>query len=108
MYPTWDRGTTFESIPKLSALAAAFPGTPIYIAETSYPAAGASQPEKSFPATPAGQLAYLQAVRKALAAVLGTTAQNGGVLWWEGGDSGWNSLFDENYVARMALLEGFR
>ena len=105
-YPTWDKGDTFQSIPELSKLAAAFPGTRIYIAETSYPAAGHTQPERNYNATPAGQLAYIAAVRQAMADALPPN-QNGGVLWWEGGENGWDSLFDQDYVARPALLHGF-
>jgi arabinogalactan endo-1,4-beta-galactosidase len=107
MYPRWDSGTTFENIPKLGSLAAAFPGKKIYIAETSYPADGDVQPEKHYPSSPNGQLSYLQDVRNAMAQAL-PAEQNGGVLWWEGNENGWNSLFDENFVARPALLQGFK
>ena len=114
LYPHWDNGTTFESLAQLPAIAAAFPRTPIYIAETSYPAAGSEQPEAKYAASDAGQLAYLKAVRRRLAEVLGD--QNGGVLWWEGAEASWSSLFGSGYspdrtaryVARPALLEGWR
>ena len=36
-------------------------------------------------------------------------SSNGGVLWWERDEHGaYNSLFDAHYVARPALLQGFR
>jgi arabinogalactan endo-1,4-beta-galactosidase len=54
MYPAWDNGKTLQNIAKLPTLAAALPGKRIYIAETSYPAAGDMQPLGAFPATPNG------------------------------------------------------
>ena len=107
MYPVWDGGKTMQNVATLGALARAFPRRQIYIAETAYPAAGAARPEKDFPPTPAGQLAFLLAVQNAVANVL-PPAQNGGLLWWEGTENGWNSLFDAHFVARPALLRGFR
>ena len=108
MYPQWDKGHTFESIAELGTLASAFPNQKIYIAETAYPAAGQSQPEKSYPPTPEGQLDYFKALRAALESTL-PQAQNLGVLWWEGSECGaWNSLFDKNCVARPIVLKGFQ
>jgi arabinogalactan endo-1,4-beta-galactosidase len=37
-YPTWDKGTTIDSIVEMGKLALRFPGKKVYIAETSYPA----------------------------------------------------------------------
>eukprot|EP00040_Diaphanoeca_grandis_P044899 m.14072 g.14072 ORF g.14072 m.14072 type:complete len:385 (+) comp9996_c0_seq1:152-1306(+) len=107
MYPTWDDGHTLESIAQLSVLAAAFPTVAIYIAETSYPADGKTQPEHSFPPTPQGQLGFIKAVQNALHSAL-PAHQNAGYLWWEANEHSWNSLFDENFVARPALLQGFQ
>ena len=104
MYPTWDKGQTLENIAKLPTLAAALGGKRIYIAETAYPAAGDKQPETQFAATPAGQKQFLQAVMAAMEQVPGSC----GVLWWEGDEHGWQALFDENFVARPALLSGFQ
>jgi arabinogalactan endo-1,4-beta-galactosidase len=105
-YPQWDGGSTLQSVAQMNALARAFPDVKVYIAETAYPAAGGKQPEAAFPATPAGQLSFLKAIRAAAATALG--AQNGGVLWWEGKEDGaWNSLFTDQWVARPALLKGF-
>jgi arabinogalactan endo-1,4-beta-galactosidase len=106
LYPAYTDGRTMESVAELTHLAAAFPACVVYIAETSYPAAGKSQPEALFPPTPAGQLAYLQALRTALASAM-TPAQNGGLLWWEGSETSWTSLWDSDFVARPALLKGF-
>lgn len=108
LYPQWDGGQTLHNLKKLASLAAAFPSQRIYVAETAYPAEGGKQPEVDFPATPAGQLAFLQAVFAGLEAAVGEE-QNGGVLWWEGSEGGdWQSLFDDEDVARPALLEGFK
>ena len=71
-------------------------------------------PEKDYPATEAGQLAFLFDVRTAMAKTLGD--QNGGVLWWEGSERCWGCLFGSgykpdntpSYVARPALLQGFQ
>jgi arabinogalactan endo-1,4-beta-galactosidase len=124
MYPQWDggggggggkhsgqpkHGKTFESVALLPKLAEAFEssGQRIYIAETAYPAAGPTQPEANFTATPEGQMQYLQALRDAVADALGPQ-RNGGVLWWEGKEcGGWNSLFDEGCVARPVVLSAF-
>jgi hypothetical protein len=121
MYPQWDggggeqhggqpkHGLTFQSVAQLPKLAEAFEtlGQRIYIAETAYPAAGPSQPELNFTATPKGQLQYLQALRAAVANALGPK-RNGGVLWWEGSEcGGWNSLFDDDCVARPVALKAF-
>ena len=109
MYPQWDGGSTFESVAALGALAQAFPSQRIYVAETAYPAAGtAPGPERGFPPTAQGQLGFLRAVRAAMASAL-PASSNGGVLWWERDEHGaYNSLFDAHYVARPALLQGFR
>ena len=107
MYPKWNKGTTFQSLAQLGDLAAAFPQKKIYVAETSYPADGHIQPEQGYPATPDGQLAYIKAVRAELGRVV-PAEQNGGVLWWEASENGWNSLFDARFVARPALLKGFK
>lgn len=107
LYPTWDGGSTMESVAALGTLAAAFPSTAIYIAETSYPADGEQQPEHDYPADPAGQLAFLRAVRAGLKRAL-PAAQHGGVLWWEGAENSWSALFDSGFVAREALRDGFR
>jgi arabinogalactan endo-1,4-beta-galactosidase len=109
MYPQWDGGSTFESIATLAKLAQAFPLQRIYIAETAYPAAGTTPaPERGFPPSAQGQLAFLRAVRSAMASALPDN-QNGGALWWEKNEHGaYNSLFDARYVARPALLRGFR
>lgn len=106
MYPQFDQGKTFESVAQLPRLARAFPALPIYIAETVYPADGPTHPEAKFNATPSGQLDYLLALRRAAATAL-PQAQFGGVLWWEGSETSWVSLLDQNYVARPALLHGF-
>ena len=116
MYPQWSNGTVIESIAELPKLAQAFPANRIYIAETSYPAccSGSPQPIAAYPVTEAGQLKYIVDVRSKLASALGK--QNGGVLWWEGSESCWGCLFgsgyspDERprYVARPALVQGFR
>lgn len=107
MYPQYDDGATFDNIRSLATLAAAFPDKEIYVAETAYPAAGPKQPQKGYPATPTGQAQYLQAVFAALQSAL-PAAQYAGALWWEGGEhGGYNSLFDEDYVARRAALRGF-
>ena len=121
MYPKWDKGTTFKSIEALPALAARFPDKHIYIAETAYPAvaSAAPAPEKAYPATPAGQAAYLSAVFGAMETALAPTtpggraaapkaSQNGGALWWDGSETGWDSLFAPNGVARPALLTSFQ
>lgn len=122
MYPQWDggggggqhggqpkHGKTFESVALLPRLAEAFEtsGQRIYIAETAYPAAGPDQPEVNFTATPEGQSRFLQALRAGVADALGPK-RNGGVLWWEGYEcGGWNSLFDEDCVARPVVLKSF-
>ena len=75
---------------------------------------GSPQPIAEYPVTEAGQLKYIVDVRSKLASALGK--QNGGVLWWEGSESCWGCLFgsgyspDERprYVARPALVQGFR
>ena len=108
MYPRWDGGTTMQSLAKLGELAAAFPGKAIYIAETAYPAKGNNAPEPGFNATAAGQLDFLQHVRAGLRAAV-PAEQVGGVLWWEGSEGGnWQSVFDDDDVARPVLLQGFR
>eukprot|EP00962_Isochrysis_galbana_P054312 scaffold25830_cov101-Isochrysis_galbana.AAC.1 len=91
----------------LAPLARSLPGKRIYIAETAYPASGPMQPVRRFPATPRGQLGYLRAVLDAVTAAL-PREQRGGLLWWERNETGRLSLFDEGYVARPALLNGFR
>ena len=49
-----------------------------------------------------------RAARAAMASAL-PASSNGGVLWWERDEHGaYNSLFDAHYVARPALLQGFR
>ena len=111
----WSNGTVLESIAELPKLAQAFPSQRIYVAETSYPACCSSSPQPiaTYPVTEVGQLNYIVDVRSKLASTLGK--QNGGVLWWEGSEAGWGSLFgsgyapDERprYVARPALLRGF-
>eukprot|EP00928_Gymnodinium_smaydae_P080469 TRINITY_DN64156_c0_g1_i1.p1 TRINITY_DN64156_c0_g1~~TRINITY_DN64156_c0_g1_i1.p1 ORF type:complete len:426 (-),score=53.96 TRINITY_DN64156_c0_g1_i1:74-1192(-) len=105
MYPRWDGGRTMQSLAELTQLAKAFPSKKIYIAETAYPAGGA-QPEHNYPATEAGQLSYLQDVLKGLRAAV-PEGQRGGVLWWEGKEGSYTSVFDSQYVARPALLKGF-
>ena len=108
LYPEYCRGHTLESVRALSQLARAFPAKAIYIAETAYPAEGNEQPEPAFNATPAGQLSYISAVWTALRAAL-PHPQAGGLLWWEGHEGGdWRSIYDDDNVARPALLEGFR
>ena len=80
----------------MAGLAAAFPGVRVYVAETAYAAAGSAAPEPGYPATDAGQLSFVRAVRAAAAASLGE--QNGGVLWGEGGESSWTSLRGSGYA----------
>ena len=113
-YPQYSGGTVFQSVKQLAKLAAAFPEQKIYIAETSYPAVGKTVPlQAGYPISEQGQLAFIKDVRAATAAALG--GQNGGVLWWEGGEQGWGTLFGSGYkpdptalhVARPALLKGF-
>jgi hypothetical protein len=79
---------------------------PIYIAETSYPAEGSIQPETGYPATPRGQLDYFTAVRGAMASAL-PDGQNGGVLWWQGKEKDWTSIFTDDLVPRPVLRQGF-
>ena len=68
----------------------------------------ATQRSWGFPPTAQGQLGFLRAVRAAMASAL-PASSNGGVLWWERDEHGtYNSLFDAHYVARPALLQGFR
>ena len=104
MYPKWISGRMFENIAQLPALAAAFPEKLIYIAEIAYPAAGALQPERDFPPTPAGQQQFLRSVMAAMQ----RTPNACGVLWWELTKNGTESFFDEHFVARPALLMGFQ
>ena len=59
-----------------------------------------------FPPSPAGQLAYVHALRATLREAL-PAAQNGGFLWWEETEGADDSLFDAHYVARPALRHGF-
>ena len=92
-----------QNIAKLPALASALGSRRIYIAETAYPADGTKQPEPKYAPSPAGQQQFLREVISAVKAVPGSC----GVLWWEGSEHGWNSLFDQKYVARPALLTGF-
>jgi len=99
--------SVLENIRQLGHLARKLPGKRIYLAETAYPAGGAVKPCDRFPPTPQGQLDYLRAVIEALAAAI-PEAQRGGVLWWERNETGIESLFDQNYVARPALLYGFK
>jgi hypothetical protein len=99
--------STFDNLLMLGRLARSLPGKRIYIAETAYPASGQLQPIWRFPATPRGQLGYLRAVLEAITAAL-PAEQRGGLLWWERNETGHFSLFDEDYVARPALLHGFR
>ena len=76
--------------------------------ETSYPAGGPARPQDlvGFPPSPAGQLAYVHALRATLREAL-PAAQNGGFLWWEEIEGADDSLFDAHYVARPALRHGF-
>ena len=76
--------------------------------ETSYPAGGPARPQDlvGFPPSPAGQLAYVHALRATLREAL-PAAQNGGFLWWEETEGADDSLFDAHYVARPALRHGF-
>ena len=108
MYPKYDGGATLRSAAALGPLAAAFPAATVYIAETSYPASGAARPQDlvGFPPSPAGQLAYVHALRATLREAL-PAAQNGGFLWWEETEGADDSLFDAHYVARPALRHGF-
>ena len=106
LYPSYTDGKALANMKQLGALAKAFPQQRIYIAETAYPAAGSKQPEAQFPATPTGQLAYLKAARAALAEAV-PASQFAGLLWWEGDEHGWNSLFDTDFVARPAMMHGF-
>ena len=108
MYPKYDGGATLRSAAALGPLAAAFPAATVYIAETSYPAGGAARPQDlvGFPPSPAGQLAYVHALRATLREAL-PAAQNGGFLWWEETEGADDSLFDAHYVARPALRHGF-
>ena len=108
MYPKYDGGATLRSAAALGPLAAAFPAATVYVAETSYPAGGAARPQDlvGFPPSPAGQLAYVHALRATLREAL-PAAQNGGFLWWEETEGADDSLFDAHYVARPALRHGF-
>ena len=67
-------------------------------------AGGAARPQDlvGFPPSPAGQLAYVHALRATLREAL-PAAQNGGFLWWEEIEGADDSLFDAHYVARPAL-----
>ena len=69
---------------------------------------GAARPQDlvGFPPSPAGQLAYVHALRATLREAL-PAAQNGGFLWWEETEGADDSLFDAHYVARPALRHGF-
>jgi len=90
--------------PLAAALRAAFPGKRLLIAETSYPWAGGAAPAPGpWPATPEGQLQFWRAT-------VGNASAAGidGVAWWGGEYAGdWTALFDGNYVALPALLNGF-
>lgn len=86
-----------------AALQAAFPGKRLLIAETSYPWAGDPPAPGTWPATPEGQLQFWRAT-------LGNASAAGfeGVAWWGGEYAGaWTALFDSNFVALPALLNGF-
>lgn len=90
-------------VPLAAALARAFPDKALLIAETSYGAAGVPPAGAAWPATPAGQLDFWS--RTIAAAEAGGWA---GVAWWGGEYAGaWTALFDEDFVARPALLGGW-
>jgi arabinogalactan endo-1,4-beta-galactosidase len=97
MYPKWSAGTVLQSIAQLPLLARRFPAQTIYIAETSYPGCCSGDPplQPGYPTTEVGQTAFVVDVRAAMGRALG--AQNGGVLWWEGSEHSWGSLFGSGY-----------
>ena len=119
LYPKFDGGATFSTVAQLPLLAKRLPATTrIYLAETAYPAVVGNTsrppPEPGYPASEDGQLQFLRDLQSRMASVLGEE-RNGGVLWWEGGESCWDCLFGSGYapdptpkfVARPALLRGF-
>jgi arabinogalactan endo-1,4-beta-galactosidase len=109
-YPHWGAGNT-SNVAKLSAVASAFPGKRIVLAETSYPyQGGLAPPGSQFPYTLDGQLAYTRAVLAAMRALPG----GWGVAWWGAeyyamqSGAGWTSLWDETGVALPALEQGWQ
>ena len=101
-YLQWGAAGPSGEVALAEALRAAFPGKQLLMAETSYPWAGTSAPGP-WPATPQGQADFW-------AATVGNASAAGfaGVAWWGGEYAGaWTALFDANYVALPALLQGF-
>ena len=84
-----------------SALQAAFPSKELLIAETNYAWAG-GHPAGVWPASEEGQLEFWRAT-------LGNASDWTGVSWWGGEYAGnfESALFDAQYVALPALLQGF-
>lgn len=92
---------------QLSAVKSKFPEKEVMIAETAYPYAGTPPAGAQFPYTEAGQLAFVQT------ALANTKAGGGsGVFWWgteivSGSGAGLTALWDRDYVALPALLQGW-
>ncbi len=104
-YMEWDAlGPKGESS-LATSVKASFPTKEILMAETSYAWDGNTPPTPNdYPTTPAGQLAFWQDT-------ISNASSSGwlGVSWWGAEYAGdWTSLFDSNYVALPALLEGFQ
>ncbi len=89
--------------PLAAALAQAFPAHPLLLAETSYPWAGTKAPGPAYAPTQQGQLAFWRDT-------VGNASSAGmlGVAWWGGEYAGaWTALFDAQYTALPALLQGW-
>ena len=86
-----------------TAIKARFPQKELLMAETSKAYDGNTPSQNDYPTTPEGQLAFWKDT-------ISNASASGwlGVAWWGGEYAGdWTALFDSNYVALPALLEGF-
>jgi len=107
-YPQWGAGNT-SNVRLLGAVAAAFPGKRITLAETAYPHQDGS-PGGQFPYTPAGQAAFLSA----LIGEVRAQPWGGGVAYWGGefynepAGSGWAGLWGADGVSLPALTQPWR
>jgi len=116
-YPNWGAGNT-SNIGRASAILDALPSNVgLFVAETAYPyscdqlgAVSALATSGQFPCSPAGQLAYARSIIADTKA-LGPRAR--GVSWWgtewvNGSGAGLTALWDREWTALPALLEGFK
>ncbi len=101
-YMRWTALGPAGEAPIAAALKTAFPTKRLVLAETSYPWAGTAAPGPWSP-TQQGQLEFWRAT-------LGNASDAGieGVAWWGGEYAGdWTALFDGDFVALPALLNGW-